>query len=126
LFKGGVTSCGQRERTQKGRNQTQFSFKRHNVRGAARPHLVYGFLATAPNAIVEPIHPMAMPVILTTEEEHDVWMRTPWDEAKDIRRIGSKPPALAFSALAAMNAVINSADNAMEGLISVSSPRSFK
>jgi putative SOS response-associated peptidase YedK len=29
------------------------------------PHLVYGFLTTAPNAIVEPIHPKAMPVILT-------------------------------------------------------------
>jgi putative SOS response-associated peptidase YedK len=26
------------------------------------PHLVYGFLTTAPNAIVEPIHPKAMPV----------------------------------------------------------------
>ena len=27
--------------------------------------MVYGFLTTAPNAIVEPIHPKAMPVILT-------------------------------------------------------------
>jgi putative SOS response-associated peptidase YedK len=39
------------------------------------PHDVYGFL-TAPNAVVEPIHPKAMPVILTTDEERDVWMRT--------------------------------------------------
>jgi putative SOS response-associated peptidase YedK len=39
------------------------------------PHLVYGFLTTAPNAIIEPIHPKAMPVILTTDEERDVWMR---------------------------------------------------
>ena len=31
------------------------------------PHLVYGLLTTAPNAIVEPIHPKAMPVILTTD-----------------------------------------------------------
>jgi putative SOS response-associated peptidase YedK len=30
------------------------------------PHLVYGFLTTAPNAVVGPIHPKAMPVILTT------------------------------------------------------------
>jgi hypothetical protein len=37
--------------------------------------LVYGFLTTAPNAVVEPIHPKAMPVILTTDEERDVWMR---------------------------------------------------
>jgi putative SOS response-associated peptidase YedK len=29
---------------------------------------------TSPNAIVEPIHPKAMPVILTTDEERDVWM----------------------------------------------------
>jgi putative SOS response-associated peptidase YedK len=32
------------------------------------PHLVYGFLTTAPNGGVEPIHPKAMPVILTEEE----------------------------------------------------------
>jgi putative SOS response-associated peptidase YedK len=35
------------------------------------PHLVYGFLTTSPNAVVEPIHPKAMPVILTTDEERD-------------------------------------------------------
>jgi putative SOS response-associated peptidase YedK len=39
------------------------------------PHQVYGFLTTEANSVVKPIHPKAMPLILITDEERDVWMR---------------------------------------------------
>ena len=35
---------------------------------------VFAFLTTEPNAVVGAYHPKAMPVILTTAEEIDVWM----------------------------------------------------
>jgi putative SOS response-associated peptidase YedK len=47
---------------------------------------LYAFLTTQPNAVVKPIHPKAMPVILTTPEDIEAWMTAPWPEAARLQR----------------------------------------
>ncbi|KRE07485.1 hypothetical protein ASE63_22565 [Bosea sp. Root381] len=47
---------------------------------------LYAFLTTEPNAEVGPIHPKAMPVILTTPEECEAWMTAPWEQARVLQR----------------------------------------
>ncbi|MBO9135242.1 SOS response-associated peptidase [Rhizobium sp. B230/85] len=49
-------------------------------------HDIYAFLTTRPNALVKPIHPKAMPVMLTTREECKLWLTAPWWEAKKLQR----------------------------------------
>lgn len=47
---------------------------------------VFGFLTTEPNAEVGAIHPKAMPVILRTGAEIDLWMTAPAAEALQLQR----------------------------------------
>ena len=46
----------------------------------------YAFLTTEPNGEVAPIHPKAMPVILTSPEEEELWLKANWEEAKGLQR----------------------------------------
>jgi putative SOS response-associated peptidase YedK len=43
-------------------------------------------LTTNPNDIVGSIHIKAMPMILRTPEEVELWMTAPWDQAKKLQR----------------------------------------
>ncbi len=47
---------------------------------------LYGFLTCEPNSVVAPIHPKAMPVILTEADEIEAWLTAPWDETKQLQR----------------------------------------
>lgn len=47
---------------------------------------LFGFLTTSPNAEVAPIHPKAMPVILTRPDEWEAWLIEPWTEARTLQR----------------------------------------
>jgi len=50
---------------------------------------LFGLLTCLPNAEVAPIHPKAMPVILTTPQEWRQWLTAPISEALQLQR----PPA---------------------------------
>lgn len=56
------------------------------VREGETTNDLFAFLTTEPNDVVAPIHPKAMPVILTTKEEIEVWMTAPANEALELQR----------------------------------------
>lgn len=47
---------------------------------------LFAFLTCEPNSIVGPIHPKAMPVILTTKDEITTWLTAPSQEALQLQR----------------------------------------
>jgi len=49
-------------------------------------HELFGFLTTEPNAIVAPIHPKAMPVILTTPAGVPLWLMADPPKALELQR----------------------------------------
>lgn len=56
------------------------------VREGETTNDIFAFLTTEPNAEVGAIHPKAMPVILTTEDEREAWMSAPPAEALRLQR----------------------------------------
>jgi putative SOS response-associated peptidase YedK len=55
-------------------------------KGQAGEHLLFSFLTCEANEIVRPIHAKAMPVMLTTPEEFEVWLLAPVEEALALQR----------------------------------------
>jgi putative SOS response-associated peptidase YedK len=47
---------------------------------------LFAFLTTEPNGVVAPIHPKAMPVLLTSKDEVATWLAAPWEEASALQR----------------------------------------
>jgi len=56
------------------------------VREGETTNDLFAFLTTEPNAVVAPVHPKAMPVILTTREEIDLWLTAPTPDALALQR----------------------------------------
>jgi len=49
-------------------------------------HRLYAFLTTDANALIRPIHPKAMPVILTSQGECEQWLNAPIHDALELQR----------------------------------------
>jgi putative SOS response-associated peptidase YedK len=60
--------------------------KAENPDRSEADHRLFSFLTTEANGIVEPIHPKAMPVLLTTPDEWATWLEAPTEEALKLQR----------------------------------------
>ncbi|MDX0442483.1 SOS response-associated peptidase [Sinorhizobium medicae] len=49
-------------------------------------HELFAFLTCDANTVVKPIHPKAMPVILTEPAEIELWMNADWKDARVLQR----------------------------------------
>ncbi|MDQ1899941.1 SOS response-associated peptidase [Paracoccus sp. WLY502] len=49
-------------------------------------HQLFAFLTCEPNGVVGKVHPKAMPVILTTPDEIEMWMTAEWSQAQVLQR----------------------------------------
>ncbi len=64
---------------------TNWTCTRKSAEGAVTCDL-FAFLTTDANAEVGAIHPKAMPVIITTPAEVELWLTAPWAEARRLQR----------------------------------------
>lgn len=60
--------------------------KAENPDSAEAEHLVFAFLTCPANGVVGPVHPKAMPVLLTTAEEWRTWLDAPREVALELQR----------------------------------------
>jgi putative SOS response-associated peptidase YedK len=49
-------------------------------------HRLYAILTTEPNGVVRPIHDKAMPVLLMTAQDVDVWLNGTLEEALKLQK----------------------------------------
>lgn len=60
--------------------------KKENPDRVEEEHRLFSFLTTEANGVVRPVHPKAMPVLLTTREECGAWLEAPTEEALRLQR----------------------------------------
>jgi len=60
--------------------------KKENPDRIETEHWLFSFLTTEANGVVGPVHPKAMPVLLTTKEECGTWLEAPTEEALGLQR----------------------------------------